>query len=137
MEEVLVTLASLVHAGKIRYYGLSNVPAWYAAKMSTLATANGLPGPIGLQFAYSLIDRGVEHEHLAAARECGMGMVPWSPLGGGYFSGRYGRHSTQDTARDESSPDGKDGENPASGTTRLSGPDPFGKSLFTIGTGTF
>ncbi len=104
-EEVLQTLGDLVRAGKIRYFGLSDLPAWYAVRMATLAAAHGVPGPVALQMEYSLVARGLEREHVPAAQACGMGMVPWSPLAGGFLSGKYVR----------------DGQ--AAG--RLSGPNPF------------
>ena len=87
-EEVLGTLVDLARVGKIRHYGLSNVPAWYAAKMATLASAHGLPAPIALQFQFSLAERGIELEHFGAAGEFGLAMVSWSPLGGGLLARR-------------------------------------------------
>lgn len=58
-EELLQTMAALVRSGKVRYWGLSNAPVWYVAKLATLAAAHILPGPIGLQYEYSLVERGV------------------------------------------------------------------------------
>jgi aryl-alcohol dehydrogenase-like predicted oxidoreductase len=57
-EQVLRTVADAVARGEILYYGFSNTPSWYVAKVATLAAAQGLPGPIGLQNAWSLVDRG-------------------------------------------------------------------------------
>lgn len=134
VEEVLSTLVDLVRSGKIRYYGLSNVPAWYAAAMATLAAARGVPGPIALQFHYSLVERAVEHEHLVVARELGMAMVPWSPLGGGFLTGKYDRADAERAGNAPPSlPSGaahadavrSDDDN------RLSGGNPFGDSKFT------
>jgi aryl-alcohol dehydrogenase-like predicted oxidoreductase len=85
--EVLETLAALTRAGKIRYYGLSNVPAWYAAQLSTLADAWGMPRPIALQFEYSLAQRGLEYEHSGMGRELGLDIVAWGPLAAGLLSG--------------------------------------------------
>ncbi len=76
VEEVLQSLGDLVRAGKIRYFGLSDLPAWYAVKAAALAGAHGVPGPIALQLEYSLFERSIEREHLPAARECGLGVVP-------------------------------------------------------------
>ncbi len=90
-DELLQSLASLVNAGKIRYYGLSDMPAWYAAQVHTLAQAHNLPGPIALQLPYALTDRGIEHEHIPMALALGMGVVGWSPLAGGFLSGKYSR----------------------------------------------
>jgi aryl-alcohol dehydrogenase-like predicted oxidoreductase len=85
VEEVVSTLTDLVHEGKIRYYGFSDVPAWYAARAQTLAEQQGLERPIGLQLEYSLV------EHVPAALELGMGICPWSPLASGFLSGKYTR----------------------------------------------
>jgi aryl-alcohol dehydrogenase-like predicted oxidoreductase len=130
--EVLQTMAGLIRAGKIRYYGLSNVPAWYGAQMATLAAAHGLPGPIALQLQYSLTDREAEREHIGAAQEFGMGVLGWSPLGGGLLTGKYDRDAVASTA-----PAGF--ELPSKGAIagaaesdgRLSGANPFGDTKFT------
>jgi aryl-alcohol dehydrogenase-like predicted oxidoreductase len=114
VEEVLQTLGDLVRAGKIRYFGFSDIPAWYAVKSATLAAANNLPSPIAMQLAYSLVERNIEREHLPAARECGLGICPWSPLAAGFLTGKYQREI--------------DG---ASGEGRLIGANPFGNTLFT------
>lgn len=110
VEEVLQTLGDLVRAGRIRYFGFSNVPAWYAAQAATLAQVHGVPGPIALQLEYSLAERGIEREHLGAARQFGLGVTPWSPLAGGFLTGKYSR------------------EDRSGG--RLGGPNPFGDSKF-------
>ncbi len=130
-EDLLETLTGLIRAGKIRYYGLSNLPAWYAAKLATLAQARGLPAPIALQFEYSLVERGVEHEHLRLAAEFGMALQPWSPLGGGFLTGKYRQDDPANVAgrRGHELPDGKSQET-GSGD-RLSGANPFGDSKFT------
>ena len=111
VEEVLRTFDSLVASGKIRYFGLSNAPAWYAAKMATLAAVHGVPGPIALQLEYSLIARAIEREQVGAARECGLAITPWSPLGGGFLSGKYSREG-----------DGVVGEGRLAGANPFSGP---------------
>ena len=90
-EEVLQSLGDLVRAGKIRYFGFSDVPAWYAAKVATLAQAHAVPGPIALQLEYSLVERTIEREHVDCAREFGMGITPWSPLASGFLAGKYTR----------------------------------------------
>jgi aryl-alcohol dehydrogenase-like predicted oxidoreductase len=132
VEEVLETMAALTRAGKIRYYGLSNAPAWYAAKMATLAQVRGLPAPIALQFEYSLVERGIENEHVRMAAEFGMGVQPWSPLGGGFLTGKYRRDDPANVAgqRGPELPDGKSMiDEPGEG--RLAGANPFGDSKFT------
>lgn len=90
-EEVLSTLNDLARKGKILHYGFSNVPAWYAARIATLAEKEGKERPIALQMEYSLAERNIEHEHFPAAREFGMGICPWSPLASGFLSGKYRR----------------------------------------------
>lgn len=111
-DEVLQTFGDLVRAGKIRYYGLSDVPAWYAAQLAALAAAHGVPGPVALQLEYSLVERSIEREHLPAARALGLGVLPWSPLAGGFLAGKYARAD-------------QEGPAPASGAGRLSGANPF------------
>jgi len=130
-EELLQTLAGLVRTGKIRYYGLSNTPAWYIAKLATLAQAHGLPASVGLQFQYSLIDRDVEREHVPAAREFGLGLLPWSPLGGGLLTGKYRREDVEARKPNQPGlPDKADDGGGAQGE-RLNGVNPFGDMLFT------
>lgn len=90
-EEVLSTMDDLVRAGKIRHYGLSNVAGWYLARIATLAEKEGKEKPIALQPEYSLVERNIEHEYFPAARELGLGICPWSPLAGGFLSGKYRR----------------------------------------------
>ncbi len=90
-EEMLQSMCDLVRAGKIRYFGLSDVPAWYAARMATLAHVYNLPAPIALQLPYSLTERTIEHEHVPVAQALGMGIVPWSPLDAGFLTGKYSR----------------------------------------------
>ncbi|WP_419804776.1 aldo/keto reductase [Terriglobus sp.] len=91
IEEVLDSMGDLIRAGKIRYFGLSDVPAWYATRMATLAEARGVPGPIALQMEYSLTSREIEAEYVRAAQVCGMGITPWSPLAAGFLAGKYTR----------------------------------------------
>jgi aryl-alcohol dehydrogenase-like predicted oxidoreductase len=114
IEEVLQSLGDLVLQGKIRYFGFSDIPAWYATKAATLATAHNLPSPIAMQLAYSLVERSIEREHIPAARECGLGICPWSPLAAGFLTGKYQREGTQ-----------------VSGEGRLIGANPFGNTMFT------
>lgn len=113
-EEVMQTLADLVRAGTIRYYALSDVPAWYMTRIATLAAERGLPGPIALQTQYSLVERSADYEHGPASRELGIGVVPWSPLAGGFLSGKYER-----------------GGGAPKGDGRLAGDNPLGQTPFT------
>jgi aryl-alcohol dehydrogenase-like predicted oxidoreductase len=91
IEEVIETLDHLVREGKVRYLGLSNVPAWYLARAQTLAELRGLTRVAALQLEYSLVERNIEREHVPAAIELGMGVCPWSPLASGFLSGKYRR----------------------------------------------
>ncbi|MEV6373094.1 aldo/keto reductase [Micromonospora musae] len=91
VEEVVRTLDDLVRAGKIRYAGLSDVPAWYAARAQSYAEAHGLTPMINLQLPYSLIARGIEPEFLPMAQSLGLGLTAWSPIAGGLLSGKYRR----------------------------------------------
>lgn len=130
-EEVLQTLANAVRAGKILHYGFSNTPAWYVAKVATLAEAYGLPKPIGLQYAYSLIDRGVELDLIPAGHEFGLGVVPWSPLAAGLLTGKYGRDKISDASRVPGLPDKAGAATEGESDGRLNGDNPFGGMLFT------
>ncbi|KAF0811665.1 General stress protein 69 [Andreprevotia sp. IGB-42] len=89
VEEVMRTLDDLVRAGKIRHIGLSDVPAWYAARAQTLAEWRGWEPVTALQLQYSLAERNLEHEFTPLATELGMGITAWSPLASGLLSGKY------------------------------------------------
>jgi len=91
VEEVVATIDALVRAGKIRYYGFSDVPAWYLARAATIAELRGLERPCALQLEYSLVERNCEREHVPAALELGLGLTPWSPLGSGLLTGKHRR----------------------------------------------
>src|SRR5215472_11816748 len=91
LEETLRTLDGFVRAGKTRYYGLSNFTGWQLTKTVHLAAALNVPGPVTLQPQYSLLVREVEWEIVPAALDAGVGLLPWSPLGGGWLSGKYQR----------------------------------------------
>jgi aryl-alcohol dehydrogenase-like predicted oxidoreductase len=80
-----------VRAGKIAYRGLSNYTGWQLTKAVHLSRALGLTGPVTLQPQYSLIVREIEWEIVPAAQDAGLGLLPWSPLGGGWLSGKYRR----------------------------------------------
>lgn len=133
-EELLETMASLVRSGKTRYWGISNAPAWYVAKIATLASMRGMPGPIALQYFYSLANRDIEDEHVPLAAEFGMGILPWSPLAYGLLAGKYDRATVEG-----SGPRGggllldaaTDPQARADDDKRLDGANPFGDSLFT------
>lgn len=91
VEETLDTLSSLVRAGKIHDVGWSNVTGWQLQRIVTTARLRGYVVPVAAQPQYNLLDRGIELEVLPVAREEGLGVVPWSPLGGGWLTGKYTR----------------------------------------------
>src|ERR1700687_1314698 len=94
VEEVLATLDTLVQAGKVRHIGFSDVPAWYVARAQTLAEQQGRERIAALQLEYSLVERTIEREHVPASQELGIAICPWSPLAGGFLSGKYKREKS-------------------------------------------
>src|ERR1700759_1251134 len=91
LEETLRTLDQFIRAGKIRYYGLSNFTGWQLTKVAWLARVMNVAEPVTLQPQYSLLAREIEWEIVPACLDAGLGMLPWSPLGGGWLSGKYRR----------------------------------------------
>ncbi len=87
--ETLDTLTSLVRAGKIHHLGWSNVTGWQLATIMTTARLGGYVVPCSIQPQYNLLDRGIEVELLPCALEQGLAVTPWSPLGGGWLTGKY------------------------------------------------
>ena len=117
--------------GDISYHGFSSAPAGYAARIAPLARAQGRPEPVGLQYAYSLLDRGVDLDVLPAGRALGLGLVPWSPLAAGLLTGKYGREKLAQAGPAGSLPD-RGGDAAEGGSDgRLNGDNPFGGMLFT------
>ena len=103
IEETMRALDDEVRRGRVLYVGVSNWPAWVTARASTLAELRGWTPLIGNQAQYSLIERSIEREILPMSRELGLGVTPWSPLGGGILSGKYARVDAGSTdAIDES-----------------------------------
>lgn len=91
LEETLRFLDDSIRNGKIAYYGFSNFLGWQMTKAVWLARANGYQPPVTLQPQYNLLVRDIEHEIVPAAQDAGIGLLPWSPLGGGWLSGKYQR----------------------------------------------
>lgn len=87
--ETLGTLGDLVGAGKLHNIAWSNVAGWQMQKIVSTARANGLPSPVALQPQYNLLERGIEVEVLPCCLENGVSLTPWSPLGGGWLTGKY------------------------------------------------
>ncbi len=88
-EEVMRTFDDLVRSGKVRYVGLSNVPAWYAARAQTIAEWRGYEKLAAFQLEYSLVERGIEDEFIPFGTAHGLGTMAWSPLASGLLSGKY------------------------------------------------
>ncbi|MGO8695399.1 MAG: aldo/keto reductase [Rectinemataceae bacterium] len=91
LEETLRTLDDLVRQGKVRYIGLSNYLSWQAAAAVELQTRLGLEKYATAQMHYSLVNRGLEYEFQSFAEYYGVGILVWSPLAGGFLSGKYDR----------------------------------------------
>lgn len=107
LEETVRALDDLVRAGKVRYIGVSDTPAWRVAQMQGIAALRSLSPLIALQIEYSLIERTVEHDLMPMAAELRLGVTPWSPLKGGVLTGKYTRQNPtgggQDAKRTDSS----------------------------------
>lgn len=91
IEETLRFLDDAVSAGKIGYYGFSNYLGWHLTKAVHVARAHGWAPPVTLQPQYNLLVRDIEHEVVPAALDAGVGLLPWSPLAGGWLTGKYQR----------------------------------------------
>jgi len=90
--ETMRALDDAVRAGKVRYIGVSDTPAWKVVQGQYEALFRNWAPFIALQIEYSLMERSVEADLLPMAQELGLGVTPWSPLKGGLLSGKYGRH---------------------------------------------
>jgi aryl-alcohol dehydrogenase-like predicted oxidoreductase len=91
LDETLRFLDDAISAGKIGYYGFSNFLGWQLTKAVWMAKAQGYQPPVTLQPQYNLLVRDIEHEVVPAALDSQVGLLPWSPLGGGWLSGKYKR----------------------------------------------
>jgi aryl-alcohol dehydrogenase-like predicted oxidoreductase len=95
VEETLGALNDLVRGGKVRYLGFSNWPAWLAAKALGVQRRNGWAEFDAAEMYYSLVGRDIEHEVVPLALDAGIGIMVWSPLAGGFLSGKYSRENPQ------------------------------------------
>ena len=91
LEETLRFLDDALTAGKIGAYGFSNFTGWQLTKAAWIAKVHGFAPPVTLQPQYSLLVRGIEHEIVPAALDQAIGLLPWSPLAGGWLTGKYQR----------------------------------------------
>lgn len=89
IDEVMRALDDAVRAGKVLYTGMSNSPAWTIAQANTIADCRAWTPFIALQLQYNLIERSIEREFVPMARELGVAIMPWSPLGAGVLTGKY------------------------------------------------
>jgi aryl-alcohol dehydrogenase-like predicted oxidoreductase len=94
IEEIVRGFDDLVRAGKILYAGFSDFPAWRVARATTIAELRGFTPIAALQVEHSLVERTTEHELLPMGQALGLGIVAWSPLGGGMLTGKYRRGET-------------------------------------------
>jgi aryl-alcohol dehydrogenase-like predicted oxidoreductase len=102
IDETMATLDDLVRAGKVRYVGVSDTPAWKVVEANMLARFRTWSPFIGLQIEYSLLERSVEQELVPMALEHGLGITPWSPLKSGVLSGKHTRASAGSVKVDRS-----------------------------------
>ena len=91
LEETARALENLVQRGLVRYVGYSNFNAWQSAKLLGIQQRMGYSPLIAAQMYYSMVGRDLEHEVVPFCRDAGIGIVVWSPLAGGFLSGRYTR----------------------------------------------
>jgi len=89
IEETVLSMVDLVRQGKILYWGVSQWPAFAIARAVTFCRAHALPLPASNQPLYNLFDRGLEHEVMPVAAECGLGQIVFSPLAQGVLTGKY------------------------------------------------
>lgn len=92
LEETMRGLEDVVRSGKVRYLGVSNHPAWMVMKANGLAASLGWTKFVGLQNYYTIASRDVEREIIPLALSEGLSLMPWSPLAGGFLSGKYRRN---------------------------------------------
>ena len=96
LEETLSALDATVRAGKVRYLGFSNWSAWKASSALEIQMANGFAPFTHGQVYYSLVGRDVERDIIPMMRRYGLGLTVWSPLAGGFLSGKYTRENLSD-----------------------------------------
>jgi len=113
IDETLGALTDLVRAGKIRYFGSSTFPAYEIVQAQWTAERRGRERFMCEQPPYSILARGIEADVLPVCQEYGMGVIPWSPLAGGWLSGRFGSGKDNSSRRAERLPARYDLSDPA------------------------
>jgi aryl-alcohol dehydrogenase-like predicted oxidoreductase len=125
-EETLRALDDAVRMGKVNYVGLSNFTGWQLQKVVDIADARGLSRPVTLQPQYNLLVREIEWEIVPACLSEGLGLLPWSPLGGGWLTGKYHRDEQPTGAT-------RLGDNPERGVESFSRRNPRQRTWDVIG----
>src|SRR6185503_21195763 len=100
IEETIEVREDVVRQGKVRYVGFSNWPAWMAAKAVAIQRARGWSVFRAAEMYYSLLGRDLEHEVVPLCADAGVGVMAWSPLAGGFLSGKYTREKPRGESRD-------------------------------------
>ena len=100
IEETIEALEDLVRAGKVRYVGFSNWSAWQAAKAVGIQRARGWTPFRAAEMYYSLVGRDLEHDVVPFCADAGIGVMVWSPLAGGFLSGKYTREKPKGESGD-------------------------------------
>lgn len=99
LEETVRALNDIVESGKVRYISICNWPAWMVAKAQAIAHFNGYHKFIGLQYYYAAISRDIEHELVPMAQDHNLAIFPWSPLAGGFLTGKFTREGADSGSR--------------------------------------
>jgi len=99
LEDIVHSLNDIVNTGKVRYIAICNWPAWMVAKAQAIAQYNQWQKFIGLQYYYSVVTRDIEHELVPMAADHHLAIFPWSPLAGGFLTGKFTREGSAAGAR--------------------------------------
>lgn len=99
LEEIVRSLNDIVATGKVRYLAICNWPAWMVAKAQAIAQFKGWHKFIGLQYYYSAVSRDIEHELVPMAVDHELAIFPWSPLAGGFLTGKFTREGEDADSR--------------------------------------
>ena len=99
IEETLEALNDLIRIGKVRYIGISDFAGWQITKSVMLQEKNNWSKFISAQMYYSLLGRDIEFEVVPACKDLGLGILPWSPLAGGFLTGKYTKENIPEDSR--------------------------------------
>jgi aryl-alcohol dehydrogenase-like predicted oxidoreductase len=126
IDDTLSALSDLVHQGKVRYFGSSTFPAWMVVEAHWASERNGRERLSSEQPPYSMLVRGIETDVLQVCQSYGMGVLSWSPLAGGWLSGRFGTGKDNTSRRAERLPARYDMDDPAN-RAKLAAVDQLGE----------